>query len=364
MGLLLSVGAFFLWQSISGVFDTPSGIPSGTDLINQTNYLTDFEEAGEKQKGAHVFGRIDSTNFQFLTRNNIEWVTLVTWSSQDDFDSPTVKHHHGDSVQMLRSDSNWIKRIERVRAAGFKVFFKPHIWIDTPSDGKWRADIFPSNEENWEIWKNSYREYIIRYAKISEQAQAEMFCIGAELSRLSLEKSAFWRELIKEVRSIYSGKITYAANWNEEYDKVNFWDELDYIGIQAYFPLSKNECPSVGEVSRGWNKHLPAIESISRKYQRKILFTELGYKSTTDGAIKPWEWMDNPYGEDKTYSDETQANCYQAFFNTVWKKEWFAGAHIWSIHEGYLPEEHIDRENKDFTPQGKQAEDIIAKGFQ
>ena len=210
-----------------------------------------MEAVEEKQKGAHVFGLIDSTNFQDLINQNIEWVTLVTWANQLDYDDVKLGHHNGDSLQLQKTNSRWVKRIQFARDCGFKVFLKPHIWINTPTEGKWRNDIFPRNEADWNIWKQSYRDYIIRFARIAEESNAEMFCVGTELSRLSVEKPEYWVELIQEVRTIYSGKITYAANWYNEYEKITFWEDLDYIGIQAYFPLTEINYPTTEDLSKG-----------------------------------------------------------------------------------------------------------------
>jgi len=318
----------------------------------------------KKQKGAHVFGRIDdSTDFQFLHRNNIEWVTLVPWASQSDYDSPSVRHHRGDSLQILRRDSSWLSRLELAHAAGFKVFVKPHVWIGAPSAGKWRSDIFPSTEENWKLWKTSYTDFILRYARIAEQAHAEMFCVGTEFTRLVIEKPVYWKELIQKVRNIYTGKITYAANWYKEYEQLTFWEDLDYIGIQAYFPLVENENPSVEQISKGWNKYLPTLESMHKKHNRQIIFTEMGYKSTSDSAMRPWEWIDYAEENDKTLSYETQANCYEAFFNTIWTKEWLKGVHLWQLRSDYK-EDFSPRNDLDFTPFGKPVEEVIARGFE
>ena len=326
-------------------------------------HLKEVKAMEEKQRGAHVFGRGDSINFQSLHRNNIEWITLVAFSGQEDFDSPSIRHNRGDSTRIRQRNARWLKRVESAKAAGLKVFIKPHVWINNPSKGKWRSDIFPTSDENWELWKKSYREFIMHYAKIAERTNAEMFCIGTEFSRLTIEKPDYWRQLIKEVRSIYSGKITYAANWYKEFEHITFWGDLDYIGIQAYFPLVKNEYPSVQQISEGWNKHFATIEAVHRKYNRPILFTELGYKSTADSAIKPWEWIDYETDINKPVSTETQANCYEAFFNTVWEKDWFAGVHIWQLRNNYVPRPG-GKSHLDFTPQGKPAEQVIAKGFE
>ncbi|MFT7451227.1 MAG: exo-beta-1,3-glucanase (GH17 family) [Patescibacteria group bacterium] len=197
---------------------------------------------------------------------------------------------------------------------------------------------------------------------MAEKNKVELFCIGTELTRLSTEKSDYWKNLIQEVRSIYSGKITYAANWYNEFEKITFWEDLDFIGIQAYFPLVKNENPTVQQISKGWKKHLSDITSVHQKYNRKILFTEMGYKSTPDSAIEPRQWIDYSEVQDKTISTETQANCYEAFFNTFWKKDWFAGVHIWQMRSDFV--KGRGKSDLDFTPQGKPAESIIAKEFE
>jgi len=316
----------------------------------------------DKQRGVHVFGRLDATNLQPLVQTNVEWITLVPYAGQKDVDSPLVVHNRGDSLRLIRRNADWLEKIKIAKQAGFKVFVKPHIWLNEPSNGKWRSDIYPTSEENWEEWKKGYRAFIFRWADIAEQADAEMFCIGTEFTRLTVKKPEFWKALIQEVRGIYSGKIAYAANWYNEFEKITFWEDLDYIGVQAYFPLVNNEYPNVKEISKGWNKHLTNLESIHRKYNRPILFTEMGYKSTADSAIEPWDWIDYSSDLDKPISNETQANCYEAFFKTVWKKNWFAGVHIWQWRSDF--EKGRGKNELDFTPQEKPAQTIIKKGFE
>ena len=357
-GLLICFVIFSQWNTLKVNFDYPSFLST----TPKNSCAKDAITVAEKQRGAHIFGCIDSMNIQPFIQNNYEWVTLVTWGNQKDIDSPVLTHHNGDSLYIHASNSNWVDRIKLLHSVGLKVFVKPHIWIYDPPEGKWRSDIYPANEENWSQWKESYRDFIIRFATIAEQANAEMFCVGAELSRLAVEKPLFWKSLIQEVRSIYSGEITYAANWYNEYEKITFWNDLDYIGIQAYFPLTKTKCPTVQQISGGWNKYLPVMESIHKKYDRKILFTEMGYKSTADSAIEPWLWPENLSAADTPFSAETQANCYIAFFDRVWKKDWFAGVHIWQLRSDYVA--RPNRNNLNFSPQGKLAESIIVKGFE
>ena len=166
-----------------------------------------------------------------MVKNNFEWVTYVPWAHQRNCESPEVRQRQripNDSLSLVRKDSIWRSKINLAHDAGLKVFLKPHIWIFEPIDGTWRSDIFPTNEENWETWKTSYRKFILYYAQIAEKYDVEMFCIGTEFTRLAIEKTEYWEKLISEVRNIYSGKLTYAANWYQEFEKITFWDQLDY----------------------------------------------------------------------------------------------------------------------------------------
>ena len=315
----------------------------------------------EKHRGAHVFGIQDSSYFATLKHNNIDWITIVPWGFQKDYQSVDVSHGNGDTSYMRKSDDGYIRRITLIRNAGFKVFVKPHVWVDKTVDRKWRSDIFPQNDEAWDTWKKTYKTFIFRYAVVAEKAQAEMFCIGTEFTRLAIEKPDYWKSLIEEVKTIYSGKITYAANWYEEYEKITFWDQLDFIGIQAYFPLTQKNHPSKEELSNGWNKYLPSISSVAKQFNKKVLFTEMGYKSTADAAIEPWLWAENQEEGKLQFSKETQTNCYEVFFNTIWNKKWFAGVHLWQMRADF---ENAERYyDLDFTPQGKPALKVIAEGF-
>lgn len=314
-----------------------------------------------KQKGAHYFGHVTPEKVKTFKQYNYDWMTLVPWSHQEDIYSNKIEYYNGDPLHLAKRDSSWKSRIEIAHDAGLKVFLKPHVWIQDTKSGKWRSDIYPTNEENWKTWSEYYREFILHYASIAEENKVEMFCVGTEFTRLTKEKTDYWTNLIIEVRKIYSGKITYAANWYQEYESITFWDQLDYIGIQAYFPLVQNENPTTQEISKGWKKYLEDIEKISQRFNKKVLFTEMGYKSSADSAVEPWKWFDYSEDANNKLSLETQVTCYEGFFDTVWNQDWFAGVHIWQLNA--LGVEYNGSNNADFTPVGKPAQKLITEKF-
>ena len=341
--------------------ETSSNIFSA-DGNSHTKIETNSEDPqNEKQRGVHVFGRMDSNAMAPLIRSNFEWVTFVPYAGMKDYNSSSIRIFRGDADRRRRRDSMWRSNVKLVHSHGLKVFLKPHIWIGEATDGKWRSDIYPETEEDWINWSADYREFIMHYAEIAELTDVDMFCVGTELTALTLKKPQFWEDLIRDVKKVYSGQLTYAANWYKEYDGITFWDQLDYIGIQAYFPLSKNENATVSDISNGWQSHLHKIEAVHKRFDKKILFTEMGYKSTNDSAIKPWEWMDYSKANQEKLSVQTQANCYQAFFDSVWNQDWFAGVHIWQWRSHY--DKSGGEDDTDFTPQRKLAESVIAEGF-
>ena len=141
-----------------------------------------------------------------------------------------------------------------------------------------------------------------------------------------------------------------------------FWDALDYIGIQAYFPLSESDSLSIDEIRKGWKPHVTKLKSISKKYRKPILFTEIGYRNTTDTATKPWEWPESIDNLLVQTSIETQYNCYEAFFETFWKEDWFSGALFWQwrISNGRRGNRQM---SITFSPEGKPAEQSMAEWF-
>ncbi|MEP0712007.1 MAG: hypothetical protein ABJC55_08795, partial [Algoriphagus sp.] len=232
---------------------------------------------------------------------------------------------------------------------GIMNMLKPHIWVR----GSWPGEIAMQNEEDWALWFENYQGFILDYARMAQAYQIPMLCVGTELEMTS-EREEDWRKVIAEIRKVYSGKLIYAANFTE-FEQVKFWDALDYIGIQAYFPLSTKENPSLSDLKSGWKKALPSIDKVVRKYQKPVMFTEIGYCNTVDAAKEPWVWPSER--KETELSEEMQALCYEAFFETAWKESWMAGVFFW---KWYPDGRH---RNPDFTPQGKMAEQVMRAYF-
>ncbi len=239
--------------------------------------------------------------------------------------------------------------IDILHENGLKVMLKPQIWI---SRGEFTGNLIMNSEEKWKALEISYTNFIMEYATLAQETQADAFCIGTELEQFVDHRPQYWTGLIKEIRSVYEGKLTYAANW-DEYGRTPFWDDLDFIGIDAYFPLSDEKTPTVEQLRRGWQPHKEKIRSLALTKKKPIIFTEYGYRSNNYTAKKPW-LVDHSKGD---VNLEAQANATKAIFEEFWKEEWFAGGFVW---KWFIDHEKAGGINDNrFTPQNKPAQEVI-----
>ncbi len=214
----------------------------------------------------------------------------------------------------------------------------------------WRGDLMVKNDNDWPLIANAYEQYILKYAVIADSINADAFCIGTELKAMALEKPDYWRSLIKKVREIYKGPITYAANW-DSFDQITFWDDLDFIGIDAYFPLSDAKTPQVEELLVSWQPIKDRIEKLQRKVGKPVVFTEWGYESEDYAGKTPW-------GSKGEVNIETQVNLYESTFQSFWHESWFLGVFIWR----WSPPNELGG-SYNFTPRGKNTEAVIKEWF-
>jgi ppGpp synthetase/RelA/SpoT-type nucleotidyltranferase len=239
--------------------------------------------------------------------------------------------------------------IKMLQANGIKVMVKPQIWI---SQGLFTGRLEMASEEDWTTLEQSYSSFILEYANLAQEMKAPLFCIGTELEQFVLHRPEYWNKLIAAIRTVYNGKLIYASNW-DEYKKVPFWKQLDYIGVDAYFPISENQTPSLEELKKGWQKWKIELQDLSQSENKNIVFTEFGYRSVDYAAKEPW----NSDRSLKGVNHEAQINSTQALFEEVWKEDWFAGGFIWKWFVDY--EKSGGLENTQFTPQNKPVEAII-----
>jgi hypothetical protein len=175
--------------------------------------------------------------------------------------------------------------VRRMRAAGMKIFWKPHLGYWGSFD--WRGSIeFGDDEAAWTRFFAGYGEFIVDQARFAERHGVELFAVGIEYES-TMHREQDWRRIIAAVRQVYSGSITYAANW-DGMERVRFWDAVDLLGVHAYFPLASEDWPGPEALEAGWARHLHELSGLASEHGKAIVFAEIGYNRAEDSAREPW----------------------------------------------------------------------------
>ena len=299
-----------------------------------------------------------------LVKARVTWITQMPFGWQGGAAEPLIRSQTGRPAGHYglwgESDAGLIYTARLARQHGIRTLLKPHLWVRGRS--AWPGDVNMTSAADWDQWFRSYSDFILHYGRLAETAHFDGLCIGTELlhaTEPAHEKA--WRVLIRQLRRVYHGPLTYAANWSGEYRQIRFWDALDYVGIQAYFPLTPAARPSVDSLLRGWQPHLSALAAWQQKINKPIVFTEIGYKTTSDAAARPWEWPERLAAFD-TPDEATQARCYEAMFRACWGLPWLKGVFIWKWYPGLSADGPV-RRHADFTPQHKPAEAVMTRWY-
>lgn len=308
---------------------------------------------------------VTAQDFEPLVAVGADWIVQTPFGWQTRVDDPHVRLVTSGRVFWGERDEGLEVTTRLARERGIRTLLKPHVWLRERSGGEWRGEIEMRSEEDWRAWFASYRDFALHYARLAERLGMPAYAIGTELHATVRERPDDWRRIIREVREVYSGDLTYAANWYGEIEDVTFWDALDYVGVQAYFPLSEEPMPTIEELVAGWQPHVARLEALHRKTGKPILFTELGYVSREGATIDPWTWPDRRHGHPAPRATEAglelQARAYEAFFRALWDRPWFAGVYVWKWHPTIPGGE--PNPNVGFTPQGKPAEEVLRRWF-
>ena len=246
---------------------------------------------------------------------------------------------------VVRFGMGWERddRIEAVAGVahelGFKILLKPQLWTHSAYPG----GLDFQNAGDRDEWFRQYGAYIEDQAGLANRIHADVLSVGVELSKLT-RYEAPWRKLIAHVRQIYSGPLTYGASQGPEFEGIRFWDALDYIGLNEYYPLP--DSLSAAAVAA-------KVEGVSRRYHRRVLLTEIGFSSYQSPQREPWD--ETP----RRLAPDEQARCYEAIFEAFYNKPWLGGIYWWKVGtNGYG-----GPQDGSHTPWGKPAMEVVKKWY-
>lgn len=294
-------------------------------------------------QSAYASDKLSEELVRLKTALGVQYVGLIVPLVQDSLSAlnPHPDPSHTPSRQTLGH------AIEEARRLGLGVVLLPYLLVESERrfEGKviedWVGDLAPTDVG---IWFENWREILRDYAVLAEEEGVEAMLLGWEFeSMLSYQDE--WQQAIVELRELYSGKLSYLTNWwasRDEYERVlrwSPWQSLDFIGISAYFDLTRKNDPTVEELESAWHEDangqdiVKDLERLSAQYDRRIVFWELGYQSKDGANQAPWNyvWPGSPDAAE-------QADAFSAAFSVLSNKPWFAGYLIWGEEVG-LPQD-------------------------
>jgi len=304
----------------------------------------------ERGYGSNAFAETLSE----VQRMGGNWISLTPFSRVWDKKSTGIDLDFERSSQETRR--NIIESVRMAHARGLRVLLVPHLWLES---GEWRAEMQPGDDARFAEWVESYRRFVLFWAEAAQEAGVDLFAMGVELrSWVTTSRAPSFVRLIEEVRGTYGGLLTYAANWDDVEDTV-ILGHLDVIGINAFYPLHWEENATWQQVEAGGERVREGVEELARRYERPVVFTEFGYTTRKDTAIKPWLWPEE-LGE-VAVDQQAQARAYAALLGSMKDVPGFAGAFVWRM---YADVADMSQEAEwGFSPWGKRAESQVRKTF-
>jgi len=314
-----------------------------------------------------------------LQADGADWVAVNVFWFQDTTTSTVIDR---DPTKWTASDDTVKTVIDAIHARGMQVLLKPMVDV---RDGTWRG-LIGSGKTGDNAWLNSwfdgaggYGDFINHWAGIAELKGVEVLSVGSELKTLAPLDSR-WRSIVDGVEAAYSGSLTYGANHGGSSDEVTqanvtWWDRLDFIGLNAYYPLTSDtiaglpaatNSPTIAELRQGWDYWASMIETWQQAVapDKPILFTELGYRSW-DGTNR-YPFSGTSKGATNVDQQE-QADCYQALFEELvyheidGREDWLEGLFWWNWE---VDPTWDNTNNPNWYPiQDKLAEAVLAENY-
>lgn len=245
-------------------------------------------------------------------------VILTFGAIQDNAHSEYVDFKH----VYMPNHEEIVETIQHIKSLGLRVFLKPYV---NCKDGTWRAYISFFDEDvisepKWSKWFEYYTDFQMYFAKLAEENDCEMLIVGCEMIQ-SQKREEEWRELIRNVRMVFKGLISYNTDKYQE-ERVTWWDAVDVISSSGYYPLND------------WDRQLDRIETVVKQYNKPFFFAETGCKSCLGSSKIPNDWT-----LQGALHLEEQFEFFRNLFEKCRTREFVSGIGIWDWHSGLYKEQ-------------------------
>jgi hypothetical protein len=387
-------------------------LPAGIKADARTFQLaTSFQVQGFNYHWVRSYSTSNSMGYQNDTVNknilqseahdyhmNLVVITVVGDMNGDNANPPTISTSGADAY----ADSVYANVANMAKQYGLTPVFKLElrdVGSDSKQFGAWSGligSVWPASTEL--KWVDQYTAFATHYARLAQQLNMPFFIIGSELDQLTVDnpqtagkpplkegddptcharRDCEWRHIIAAVHNpsyqsltdgvnrqggSYTGKLIYAATSSvisgtidkPEWQNITWWDALDYIGIDAFFPLLADTATSDIQIQSAWHHDashgqlatgangnggntfdlFAALNDLASHFGKFILFTGAGYESLSGSNGNP--------GNDTTGQQDynEQLNDMQGLLETFSGQRWWLGV-IWSSDYAVWPRDSL-----------------------
>lgn len=262
----------------------------------------------------------------------------------------------------------------RAKERGLALTLRPRLHASpTSSLAGWTTVVRPGG---WDAFFDATEVASVHFGLLAELCGAELFCFSGEIANASVtkptpsnvwERDALpsrlerWRRVIERTRAAFTGGLTFAAESLYEAEGIEFWGQLDFIGVDLWPETIQDGLGdefSRERVVRSITGLFGACNELAAIEGRPVLVTEFGFSSTAGG----WRVTSFPEGD---YDGLIQQRLFEAWGEALGRMSLAqlprGGAFLWRWSTDPLAGGEGDR---GYTPLGKPAEHLIRPLFE
>ena len=179
--------------------------------ISKKIWIDDF---GWKTKSGRVNFDFETITdpIESLKDSGYNIAAIVQTEYMDSKTSNTIKYNSSKT----HTDNELKELAKYMHENDLRVVFKPHVDV---SDDSWRGEINPKDKTKW---FESYTNFIVHYAKMADECDAEMLVMGTEFkSMIGDENREQWENVVEKVRKVFFFKQKtayeiYQCDWSSD----------------------------------------------------------------------------------------------------------------------------------------------------
>jgi len=363
-----TVSSWKNWQPLDQPIEiTPANFP-----WKDQNFKTSIELTPQMDSNWQVYAPISISRFAESGVNQIiispQWFLLS--------DSPLINPVIG-STPFNYELSNLIITTQ---SFGITTSLFPQLRSINEMESWWGSQ--PHDEDWWQNWFDSYKRFILNYAKVAENTGVSSLIIGGKAVLPAFPGGSYpngmdtdvpviitdrWEDLLEDINNIYQGKLVWGTNVHTIADPLpSFIDAFDEIYVSIDSPLSQESTPSFDEISATISSVIDNLIYEVYRSTLKPISLGLAYPSAYGGAQGCAILSDNCYNDGLFLPEEMtsasvdldeQTLIYNAVMPIIASRDWITGITI----RGYEPT--VILHNASSSISGKPAWDVIQYWF-